>query len=316
MPALALVLAVAFTAPPDAVAVADGIELLPGAFVPGRQPDGNTVMIRAPEGWVVVDTGRHAAHAERILAHARADGAPIVAIVNTHWHLDHVGGNPKLRAVHPDLVVHASDAIDAALPGFLANYRTQLEGLAAAATDADAEAAFRTEIALIDAGESLKPDRVVQASGDADLGGRTLRVGLERRAATAGDVWLHDAATRTLVAGDLVTLPAPFLDTACPARMRESLARLDALDFERLVPGHGAPMTREAFGRYRAAFGALLDCAASDRPADACVDGWIEGAAGLLGEADPKFVRGLVGYYVGEVLRGPPERIAAACAGP
>ena len=52
MPALALVLAVAFAAPSNPVAVAEGIELLPGAFVPGRQPDGNTVMIRAPAGWI------------------------------------------------------------------------------------------------------------------------------------------------------------------------------------------------------------------------------------------------------------------------
>jgi hypothetical protein len=39
----------------------------------------------------------------------------------------------------------------------------------------------------------------------------------------------------TLVAGDLVTLPVPFLDTAKPLVWKEALARLSKVKFERLV---------------------------------------------------------------------------------
>ena len=35
-----------------------GVEWLPGRIVAGDQPDGNSVLIDAPEGWIVVDTGR------------------------------------------------------------------------------------------------------------------------------------------------------------------------------------------------------------------------------------------------------------------
>jgi glyoxylase-like metal-dependent hydrolase (beta-lactamase superfamily II) len=299
-------------APLEPIALADGVTLLRGGFVPGRQPDGNTVVFRAPRGLVVVDTGRHAGHSDRILAWVREQDAPVAVVVNTHWHLDHVGGNPRLRAAYPQLEVHASDAIDDALEGFLANYRKQLVGLAAAA-EPEARARFETEIALIDAGAALKPDRVVQSAGTKALAGRTFRIGLER-AATKGDVWLYDPATRVLVAGDLVTLPAPFLDTACPRRWREALDRLDDVPFVSVVPGHGQVLDRAAFTTYRTAFGALLDCAASDSPGDACVTQWIDSVEPLLEDADPKFVHGLTTYYVTDVLRAPADRKPDPCA--
>ena len=92
--------------------------LVPGGFPPDRQPDGNSVIFAAPEGLIVVDTGRHSSQREAILALARAQKKEIVAIVNTHWHLDHVSGNPDLRAAYPGLRVYASDAIDGALKNF------------------------------------------------------------------------------------------------------------------------------------------------------------------------------------------------------
>jgi hypothetical protein len=39
-----------------------GVEWLPGSFQPSAQPDGNSVLIEAPDGWIVVDSGRHPAH--------------------------------------------------------------------------------------------------------------------------------------------------------------------------------------------------------------------------------------------------------------
>jgi len=61
--------------------VVPGVWLIPGAVQPDRQPDGNSVIFAAPDGLVVVDTGRHPWHREAILALARAQDAAIVAIV-------------------------------------------------------------------------------------------------------------------------------------------------------------------------------------------------------------------------------------------
>ncbi|MBK8596027.1 MAG: MBL fold metallo-hydrolase [Holophagales bacterium] len=123
--ALALLAVVAARAVP-AAEIASGVELVPGRFVPGRQPDGNTVILRGRGGLVVVDTGRHAEHAKKVIEAARATGLPVKAVVNTHWHLDHVGGNPAVKAAYPSVRVYASSAIDGALKGFLATYRAQL----------------------------------------------------------------------------------------------------------------------------------------------------------------------------------------------
>jgi glyoxylase-like metal-dependent hydrolase (beta-lactamase superfamily II) len=141
-----------------------------------------------------------------------------------------------------------------------------------------------------------------------------LQLHLESHAVTAGDVWVFDPETRVLVAGDLVTLPAPFFESACPARWRASLAHLEKVPFDWLVPGHGAPMHKPQFSAYRKAFSNLLACAAGDAGKDACMDGWISDAALLLVDSkDRSYARTLIGYYVDNYLRHPTDRIRKFC---
>ncbi|MBK9965452.1 MAG: MBL fold metallo-hydrolase [Holophagales bacterium] len=312
--ALALLAVVAARAVP-AAEIASGVELVPGRFVPGRQPDGNTVILRGRGGLVVVDTGRHAEHAKKVIEAARATGLPVKAVVNTHWHLDHVGGNPAVKAAYPSVRVYASSAIDGALKGFLATYRAQLLEMIARAPEPEKTKEWRDEVARIDSGRALGPDEVVTSSGQREIAGRRLELHLESRAVTEGDVWIFDSATHVLVAGDLVTLPVPFLDTACPARWEAGLERLSTTDFRLLVPGHGAPMTRPAFETYRTAFDRLLSCASSPQEKEACVEGWMKDAGSLLAGEDAGFVRSLADYYVGSVLRGDEKRLARLCGG-
>ena len=303
---------VASSDPPAAAPVAPGVDVIRGRFVPNTQPDGNSVLFRGPQGLVVVDTGRHPEHTQAILDFAAATKAPIAAVVNTHWHLDHVGGNPRVRAAHPGVRVYASGAIDGALTGFLADYKKQLQSMIDRTPDPEAQKPFRSEIGLIDAGRALAPDVRIEAGGRRTLAGRRLRIGFEARAVTAGDLWVFDPKTRVLAAGDLVTLPAPFLDTACPTGWQKALGDLAAVDFQTLVPGHGAPMTRQDFTAYRKAFDGLVACAASDDKSEECVDGWTSSIGPLLKDDDPKFVRALLGYYV-DLLRKGGSRIAGLC---
>ena len=310
---VALVAAVALLAAASpAVQIAPGIHLLPGAFVPGSQPDGNTIVLEAPDGLIVVDTGRHARHVQAIADFAANAKKPVKAIVNTHWHLDHVGGNAVLRDRFPGLRVYASGALHDARSGFLANYRAQLEEVVAKTTDAAALEGFRAELRLIDEGARLEPDEVIAKPGRRAIAGLPLEVGLETYAVTAGDVWLFEPKSRVLLAGDLVTLPVPFLDTACPPRWQDALDRLALIDFERLVPGHGEPMTRAAFDTYRGAFTRLLACGRSDRPKESCISGWLADAQALVPEGERGFTRALMDYYVG-VLRADPAKTAKLC---
>jgi glyoxylase-like metal-dependent hydrolase (beta-lactamase superfamily II) len=294
--------------------LADGVTLIPGGFVPGRQPDGNTVVFRGPQGLVVLDTGRHVEHSQQILDYAAQSQRPIVAVVNSHWHLDHVSGNPRLRAVFPGLTVYASNGIEGAMSGFLANSRKQAMQILSKPGDPAMQAEVRADLATIDSGKALYPDVIIDATGERTLAGRPLMVGYEADSVTAGDVWLYDPATRVLASGDLVTLPAPFFDTACPAHWQAALAQLDQVDFATLVPGHGAPMSHADFGSYRHAFDNLLACAASTATKSECLDGWQRDAARFLPtEQDQKLARVLLDYYVDGILRGDPKKTAALC---
>src|SRR4051794_32125464 len=99
--------------------------VIAGAFPTDRGPDGNSIILRAPRGLIVVDTGRHPAHTDQLVAFARRAGAPIAAIVNTHWHLDHSGGNARIRAAYPGAELIATRAVEGALVGFFPKGRAQ-----------------------------------------------------------------------------------------------------------------------------------------------------------------------------------------------
>lgn len=300
----------------EAITLAPGTLLFEGAFPPGRQPDGNSVMLAAPGGWIVFDTGRHRAHAQRLLDQAGASGRPVAAIVNSHWHLDHASGNRLLRDAYPAAQVLASGGAKVALAGFLADSRRRSEALITQGGIAEPMLSdVRGDIATIDDGAALLPTVVVERSGDRTIAGRPLHVGLAAHAASEGDVWLFDPATRVLLAGDLVTLPAPLFDTACTARWREALAVLDAVDFDVLVPGHGAPMDHAGFARYRRAFDRLLDCAAGGADAQACGRRWRDDAGPLLPPAQAALSDTLLAYYLPRVLRDPAAPARNGCKG-
>lgn len=283
-----------------------GIEWLAGRFVAGAQPDGNSVLIEAPEGWIVVDTGRYPAHAQALLARVSASGKPLRVIVNSHWHLDHIGGNRALRDAHPSARVVGSDAIVQARTGFLADYRQQLQGELARRPTGDAQrAGFEREIAVIDDTAASTPDLLVGDLGSLALAGLTLRVGLQRNAVTAGDVWLFEPRSGVLVAGDLVTLPAPLLDTACPERWGFALEQFAAVPFRWLVPGHGAPLSRDQFIDYREGYYRLLRCAAADAPKQRCIEGWLRDAAALVPPPERPLARSLLSHYLDTRLRAP-----------
>lgn len=68
--------------------LAEGVHLLPGAV--------NSGLVETESGLLAVDTGLDRGAANRIVRAAEALGRPLVAILNTHAHADHHGGNAHL----------------------------------------------------------------------------------------------------------------------------------------------------------------------------------------------------------------------------
>ena len=291
-------------------------QLIPGSFERGRGPDGNSVLLDAPDGLIIVDTGRHPPHQQTILAAARARGKPIATIVNTHWHLDHTGGNAEIRAAFPHIPIIASSAIDGALLGFFPRSRAAAEAhITTGKASPEQVAEIRRDMAAMDDLTNLRPTLVVSRTGPITIAGRRFDMHLEPYAATAGDVWLYDPKERLAVVGDLVVGLAPFMDTACPEGWQKALGHIAAVPFRTLVPGHGAAMDRAAFIRWRTAFENLLNCAAGSAGKQTCIDGWMRDAAPFVSAADKKRVPGMIGYYIDTRLRAPPAEKARFCPG-
>jgi glyoxylase-like metal-dependent hydrolase (beta-lactamase superfamily II) len=255
------------------------------------------------------------AHTQRILDRlANLSGAPI--LVNSHWHLDHAGGLGAIRKAHPGALLFSSDAAMRRIGApFLAAYREQLvAGLNNADQPVPEDAKARAELALIADSVSFYPTNDVPRSRDAELAGRTLHLGLAT-AVSGGDVWLRDDAAGVLLAGDLVSLPAPTFDTACAEIWIDDLNVLWAQNFERLVPGHGRVLSREEFRIWQLGFEDLIQCAGSRKSEQSCRDGWLKSVRKLdLGESDRALAAQMLDQAIPSLLRD--EAVQARhCAG-
>jgi glyoxylase-like metal-dependent hydrolase (beta-lactamase superfamily II) len=289
--------------------------LQPGQIDLAIGPDGNTVIFDAPAGLVVVDTGRHASHAEAILDHARKAGKPVAAVINTHWHLDHTTGNRDLLAAFPQARLVATSAIEGALDGFLAEAPARARARAEdAALSVEERARARRTLAALADRAALVPSSPIESGGPVEVGGRRFELHVAPAAATEADLWLLAPDEGLAVVGDLVVAPVPFFDTGCEDGWRAALDAIDAAGWTTLIPGHGSRMARGDFARWRGAFEAWLDCARSARPAAQCAEGWMRDAAGFYSAEEAAGARMLAEGYVAEVLRAPAGERMAYCA--
>ena len=297
-----------------ACASAEPYHLIPGAIPLDSGPDGNTIVFDAPKGLIVFDTGRHPEHAQTIIHYAKTRHQPIAAILNSHWHLDHTTGNWDIRQAYPHVDVYASGALKGALETFLKDSRAQTDAMLA---DPKTPAAARDQLLrgreVIDHPERIAPNHVIARSGPLTIAGRRMDVHLATLAATEGDIWLYDAKSKTVIAGDLVVGLVPFMDTACAQGWKNALDEIAKVPFATLIPGHGDPMTKADFLEWRTAYDNFVDCGHSTRPGKECVEGWSRDAARFIDAAHKDYAKGAAGYYLQTRLRSSPEEQRRYC---
>jgi glyoxylase-like metal-dependent hydrolase (beta-lactamase superfamily II) len=298
----------------SAAGATEPFHLIPGAVPLNSGPDGNTIVLDAPKGLIVFDTGRHPQHAQAILDYAKARHRPIVAIVNSHWHLDHTTGNWEIRQAYPHVAVYASNALQGALATFLKNSRADTDKMLA---DPKTPAAVRDQLlrgrSVIDHPERIRPNHVISKSATMSIAGRPLDVHLARFAATEGDVWLYDPKTRVVIVGDLVVDIVPFMDTACADGWSRALGEVAKVPFKTLIPGHGPVMTRADFATWRTAYGNFVDCGHSSAPKKRCIEGWLHDAAKFIDTEHRGYAGGAADYYLDTRLRSSPEEQQRYC---
>lgn len=301
-------------AAPKVKLVEPSYTLIPGSIPLNKGPDGNSIFLDAPKGLIVVDTGRHPEHAQKLLDYAKARGKPIAAIVNTHWHLDHTTGNYDIRTAYPKAQVYATTAIEGALKGFLNRGGEQADKrLADPRTPADVRAQLLRARYRLDNPDTLRPTVPVTKSAMMKIAGRKLEVHVAPFAATEADLWLYVPDEGLAIVGDLVVDIVPFMDTACADGWKKALGEVEATPFTTLIPGHGAPMDRVQFTQWKTAFDNFVDCGRSTRLKEECVAAWKRDAAPFIDAQHSDYVTEAATYYIETRLRSAPEEQQKYC---
>jgi glyoxylase-like metal-dependent hydrolase (beta-lactamase superfamily II) len=309
-----VLLAVVLVAASCSAAEAPSYHLIPGSVPLDKGPDGNSIILDAPDGLIVVDTGRHPEHSAEILAEARKRGRPVAAIVNTHWHLDHTTGNLDIRQVYPRAAVYGTNAVDGALVTYLRQGRERAdEALAHPKTSPQDRAQILRGRYRIDHPETLQPTQPVLHSVRLRIAGRDLDLHVAPFAATESDLWIYDREEKLAIVGDLVVDIVPFMDTACPDGWLRALDQIERTPFVTVIPGHGAAMSRSDFLAWKRAFTDFVACGRSQPDKSACIAGWEKGAAKFIDDAHRDYVRRAAEYYITTRLRSSAEEQQLYC---
>ena len=218
----------------------------------------NAGLIRTGDGVVIVDTGLDRSAANKILRAAEALGEPVRAILNTHAHADHFGGNAQI--LRKTAVPVYAPAVEAAVIRQPLYEPVYLFGGAAPI------AALRSRFLLAEASpvdHEVAPGQVLELGGVqvevVDLAGHSLgQVGYR----VDGVLF---AADSFLGLEPLAKHPIPYLVDA--GGVLDSLERVRGVDAAWFVPGHGpavqaGPELEAVLDANAAAVRRLLDWAA------------------------------------------------------
>ena len=233
-------------------------------LIPGLRRIGSDLvaahLVVTDEGITVIDAGLagHWRDFVRELAEIGRGPADVRGVVLTHGDSDHIGFAERLRRDHGVAVfVHAADA---------ARARGQESSKPAwGSTRVGPLVRFLAYSAVKGGLRTTYLEQVVEVTDDQvlDLPGAPEIIGLPGH--SPGSIAVHVPAVSAVFVGDALTTghvltgrrgpqPAPFTDDQATAAA--SLARLEPLQVDWVLPGHGAPWrggTSELLAAYRAA---------------------------------------------------------------
>lgn len=168
---------------------------------------------------------------------------PVTLVLNTHYHDDHIGGNPHWRARGARILAHASVSAEARKDTTI----TEMSWHRTAADPAAlADQTFTDSLVLDVDGEPVVLLHPVGAH-------------------TSGDAMVWFPRANILHTGDIVEREAPpFIDWWAGGALDGMIAAVDGIlarvnDRTIIVPGHGAPADRAAVVAYRTMLRAARD---------------------------------------------------------
>jgi glyoxylase-like metal-dependent hydrolase (beta-lactamase superfamily II) len=186
---------------------------------------GNIAVLVTNEGVLLIDDKYDQDHDQIISNVKSVTDQPIKYVINTHYHADHSGGNAKFLSTAQIIST--------------ANSRTNIlqhKQIGNTADVAPARITFTQEASVF-------------------LGGKEVRAKYFGRGHTNGDAVIYFPADRTIHTGDLMSGTSPLIDYSGGGSIVEWTKTLDAamaqLDFDTVIPGHGAVTNKAGLMTYR-----------------------------------------------------------------
>jgi glyoxylase-like metal-dependent hydrolase (beta-lactamase superfamily II)/dienelactone hydrolase len=215
----------------------------------------NVGIIRGDGATVLVDSHIFPTVAESLARALAREGQPVQAVVNTHWHIDHVHGNAAVaRVVGPSLDIVAHQTANRDIPdrapiqlGFWPDFfGRDISGLqdhlaGSDLSEGDRRSALEMEITAkerlateLTHADIAGPTRTFDDRYTLTASGRTIELYHFGRGHTEGDVVVFDPATGVAFTGDFLVGASRY-----PVEHAAAIERFLALPVRIIVPGHG-----------------------------------------------------------------------------
>ena len=247
--------------------LAEGVYTIRHKDAPDTFPQGNTTVVIGEREVLVVDSCYLPSSAREDIADIRKwTNKPVRYLVNTHWHFDHTMGNSTYWEAFPGLniIAHIETARQSAgyNPGWFERFPKRgdrLKQILDAGKDGNGKVLSEGErkeyqdaiAGIAPVQEEFKsivdrtPNLTFDSELDINLGNREVQIKHLGRGNTAGDAVIFLPKEKILMTGDLVVHPVPYMFGGYPKDFGPTLRRLEQLNFETMVPGHGEVMRND-----------------------------------------------------------------------
>lgn len=248
----------------------------PGVYaaIGGPMAGSNAGFVIGDDGVLVVDTLGFPQAGEALLAAIRKiTDKPILYVVDTHYHIDHVSGNAAFKAAGATIIAHKN------VPGWIHSENLHLFG-------PNITPAFKTQIDQL-----VPPDRTIDKAAVITLGKR--KVELQTMAGhTGGDLIVSVPDAHVVFTGDIVwNHLGPTTIDGTIVRWTAEVAQLEKMQDATFVPGHGEVATAKDLDDLRVLFEDLMRLTREARASGLSGDALVQATAPKLVALHPTWPR-------------------------
>lgn len=236
---LSLVLTAALSTP----AAAQQLERLAPDVAVLIGTSGNVLILSGSGGALLVDDQREGDAEEVMAAVRQANAGPVRYVIDTHWHLDHSGGNGPMAAAGAVVIAHRNVRVRRSTEQYMSAYNARIPAAAP---------------------EAL-PAIVFDEGMDLHHGAETVELRHAANAHTDGDTIVRLRQANVIHMGDIFFNGYfPFIDRDSGGSAQGLIAAVDralAMTDERtrIVPAHGPIATRAELQAYRDMLAAVAE---------------------------------------------------------